>query len=117
MELCEADISRLKDRDYDEADFCFTGKDGIIRLRNIDGYCFFYDIKNCRCREYAHRPLGCAIYPVILSDGKVALDDICPEFGSLTKEEIADNGRRLRQLLDTIDGERGLKSKLSSLRE
>jgi Fe-S-cluster containining protein len=116
MELCGADISRLRDRDYDEGDFCFTGKDGVRRLRNIDGCCFFYDSKKNRCREYANRPQGCAIYPVILSDGEIAVDELCPEMDSLTEKEIESKGRRLRLLLETIDEERRLKSKLSSLR-
>ena len=104
MELCDADISRLKGRDYDEGDFCSTSKDGIRRLRNVDGHCFFYDGQKKRCREYAHRPLGCAIYPVIISDDEIAIDSLCPEAGSLTKKEVESKGRRLLRLLDMMDG-------------
>lgn len=117
MELCDADISRLKGMDYDEGDFCSTGKDGIRRLRNIDGYCYFYDAQKKRCREYAHRPLGCSIYPVIISDDEVEVDPLCPEAGSLTDKEIESKGRRLRRLLETIDGGQGSKSKLLPSRE
>lgn len=106
MELCRADRVRLVRKGYREEDFCFRGEDGIYRLRNLDGHCFFFDPSSGRCREYAARPLGCSIYPVNLTeDGEVVLDDLCPEGRSLSAEEREEKGRRLKRLLETIDAE------------
>jgi uncharacterized protein len=106
MELCRADIVRLEHRGYGKDDFCQIGADGIPRLRNKGGYCFFYDRDRKRCKEYAVRPLGCAIYPVILSiDGGIIVDRLCPEAGTLTQDEIKSKGQRLQRLLDKIDSE------------
>lgn len=106
MDLCKVDIARLKRRGYRKDDFSRKGTDGIPRLRNVGGYCFFYDRDRKRCKEYAHRPIGCVIYPVNLTvDGEIVIDRLCPEADTLTPEEIESKGRRLRQLLNTIDQE------------
>ncbi|MCJ7606898.1 MAG: YkgJ family cysteine cluster protein [Thermoplasmata archaeon] len=103
MELCEADIARFERRGYKREDFVRRGDDGIPRLRNTGEYCFFYDHERRRCREYSSRPLGCVIYPVNMwPDGKVVIDDLCPEASSIGREELGSKVRRLRKLLDTI---------------
>jgi len=104
MELCRADIARLERRGYEKDDFSVVGADGIPRLRNSGSYCFFYDHDLKRCREYASRPRGCTIYPVILStDGGIIVDRLCPEADTLTQDEIRSKGRRLQRLLDKMD--------------
>jgi Fe-S-cluster containining protein len=104
MELCKSDVARLERRGYERDDFSKVGTDGILRLRNSGGYCFFYDHDRKRCKEYASRPRGCGIYPVILSvDDGIIVDRLCPEAGTLTKDEIKSKGRRLQRLLDKID--------------
>lgn len=106
MELCEADISRLVRRGHADGSFYETGKDGIPRLINEQGFCVLFDREKRRCKEYASRPLGCTIYPVNLTeDGETVIDDLCPEGDSLSDQEIAEKGRRLKRLLDTIDAE------------
>ncbi len=107
MELCNADIARLERNGHNREDFVIRGVDGIPRLRNMNGYCFFYDHDRKRCMEYSRRPLGCVIYPVNLSsvDGEVTVDELCPEASSVSREEMDVNGRRLRMLLDTIANE------------
>jgi len=106
MELSSADIKRLERRGYDRADFSTADSDGIHRLRNVSGWCFFYDSQARRCREYRSRPLGCVIYPVILSmDGEAMIDDLCPVGNTLTREEFAEKERTLHRLIETIDGE------------
>jgi len=106
MELCRADIARLERRGYGKDDFSHVGADGIPRLRNSGGYCSFYDHEQKRCKEYASRPRGCDIYPVILSveDG-IIVDRLCPDADTLTQDEIKSKGRRLQRLLDMIDSE------------
>jgi len=106
MELCKADIARLVRRGYREDDFLSIGEDGIPRLKNAKGHCYFFDRERKRCREYASRPLGCSIYPVNLTDdGEIVIDELCPEGGTLTPDEVQEKGRRLHRLLDTIDAE------------
>ena len=104
MELCRADIAQLERRGYEKDEFSHVGVDGIPRLRNSGGYCFFYDRDRKRCKEYASRPRGCAIYPVILSpEGGIVIDRLCPEADTLTQDDIKSKGRRLQRLLDKID--------------
>jgi Fe-S-cluster containining protein len=103
MQLCKADIARLERMGYEREDFVHRDADGIPRLRNTGGFCFFYDHERRRCREYSRRPLGCVIYPVNMStDGEVVVDELCPEASSIGREELDSKGRRLRRLLDTI---------------
>ncbi len=106
MELCEADVRRLERRGYDRLDFSELGEDRILRLRNRKGFCFFFDKRRRRCKEYSARPLGCRIYPVNLGpDGEVILDDLYPAAGSISPDERERNGKRLIRLLAVIDKE------------
>mgnify|MGYP002388351734 CR=1 FL=1 len=106
MMLCETDLRRLERAGYRREEFSRMGEDGITRLGNKGGHCFFYDASAKGCREYARRPLGCVLYPVNLSeDGDIVLDELCPEIGSVTEDEFEEKGRRLRSLLDTIASE------------
>ena len=106
MELSEGDIARLERRGHKRTEFCYIGVDQIPRLRNVGVWCFFYDTERKRCREYAARPLGCALYPVNLDeDGRFVLDALCPEAGSITDQELQLKGKRLRMLVNTIDAE------------
>lgn len=106
MMLCEADIRRLERAGYQRDEFSRRCDDGVPRLQNKGGHCYFYDSGARRCREYARRPLGCVIYPVNMSsDGEAVVDDLCPEAGTVTLEELEDKGKRLRMLLDTIASE------------
>jgi Fe-S-cluster containining protein len=104
MELCNADIARLERRGYNKDDFSCQGADGVPRLRNVGAHCFFYDHDRKRCKEYASRPLGCAIYPVNLTpEGDVVIDSLCPEADTLTKAEIESKSRLIRLLLKAIN--------------
>lgn len=106
MELSEADISRLERRGHKRDDFCYIGVDLIPRLKNVGIWCFFYDPEKKRCKEYASRPLGCALYPVnIDEDGEFVIDGLCPEANSINQQELQLKGKRLKMLLDTIDSE------------
>lgn len=108
MELCGADVARLERAGYGPDEFSTMGPDGVRKLRNIGGHCFFFDPESGLCKEYARRPLGCVIYPVNLSeDGEVVVDGLCPEGHTVTQGEIEDKGRRLRLLLETIRSEAG----------
>ncbi|MBP8685611.1 MAG: YkgJ family cysteine cluster protein [Methanomassiliicoccales archaeon] len=106
MELCRADIARLIRRGYADGTFYSRGEDGIPRLINVNGHCVLFDPDGRRCKEYRSRPLGCALYPVNLTeDGIVVIDALCPEGDSLGAEEVREKGERLRRLIATIDAE------------
>ena len=106
MELSETDMVRLERRGYKRQDFSYIGVDNIPRLRNEGTWCFFYDPERKRCREYASRPLGCALYPVnVDQDGDVFVDGLCPQAASVTDQEVRLKGKRLVMLLATIDAE------------
>jgi Fe-S-cluster containining protein len=108
MELSGADISRLERRGHRQKDFCYIGVDLIPRLKNVGVWCYFYDPDKRRCREYASRPLGCALYPVnIDEDGRYVIDGLCTEAGSINAQELQLKGKRLKMLVDTIDAEAG----------
>jgi hypothetical protein len=108
MELCETDVARLERAGHRAEDFSALGPDGVRRLRNRDGHCFFYDPDGKRCTEYARRPLGCVIYPVNMTEeGEVVVDEACPEANTVTSADIEERGRRLRSLVDTIMSEAG----------
>jgi uncharacterized protein len=106
MELCEADLARLERRGYRRQAFSYIGMDGIPRLLNVGRWCYFYDPEASRCREYAARPLGCALYPVnVDEDGRYVVDALCPRAGTVDPKELQLKGKRLKGLLATIDAE------------
>src|SRR5512133_345761 len=89
MELSEADIARLERRGYPRDDFCYIGVDQIPRLRNVGVWCYFFDPEKSRCREYAARPLGCALYPVnVDEDDRSVIDSLCPQAGTIGAQEL-----------------------------
>jgi hypothetical protein len=45
MELSSEDIERLEKKDYRLEEFAIIDK-GEARLRNVDGYCYFYSRTN-----------------------------------------------------------------------
>lgn len=106
MLLSKKDIKRLEDRGYSQKQFVRYDKQGYATLRNRDGYCVFYDLKNRKCSEYTFRPSGCRVYPVIVDeDVGIVLDTICEAHGTISEQEKAIKGRRVIKLLEVIDAE------------
>ena len=106
MLLSKKDIKRLEKIGYRKKQFLRYDKKGYAILRNRDGYCVFYDLKNRRCREYPFRPSGCRVYPVIVDESVgIILDTICMSRDSITEQEKAVKGRRVIKLLKVIDAE------------
>ena len=103
MPLTEEDIKRIESLGYDRRDF--TVKiDGIYRLRNVNGRCFFLDEDN-RCKIYEYRPLGCRIYPIVLDlERGVVVDELCPKRDEVGKEDIRWVEPILRELVRRIYG-------------
>jgi uncharacterized protein len=104
MELSEEDISMLQKAGYPREDFVVFEEDAISRLRNIEGFCYFFDVKEMSCREYDRRPLGCHIYPVQCDESElVFVDDFCPDAKTVSNRELKRKGDQLLRHLRTVD--------------
>ncbi len=106
MELSGEDVARLVGTGYCRNKFSVT--DGnTVRLRNVDGRCYFYDPKSGKCRVYRQRPLGCRLYPVVYLMGESAVvDDFCPMGHTISEKELRTKAQTLNRLLRKIDDER-----------
>lgn len=106
MLLCKKDIERLEKKGYSRNQFVSFDKQGYATLKNREGYCVFYDLKNRRCSVYDVRPSGCRVYPVILDEETgIILDDICQSRNTISEGEKSRKGKRVIRLLEVIDAE------------
>lgn len=87
MILTESDVRRIESMGYRREDFS-EFRDGFIRLRNINGRCYF--LHDGRCVIYEARPLGCRAYPVVfnVTTRNCELDDECPAVDTIDYGEI-----------------------------
>jgi len=107
MELSIRDIDTLEKAGYHREKFSVTGEDGINRLRNINGRCYFYNHAEERCQVYEVRPIGCYTYPVVYSDNEeIIIDELCPMGNTVSDQELKVKGRCLLELVKTIENER-----------
>jgi Fe-S-cluster containining protein len=51
MELSNKDIERLEKKGYRLEEFAVI-EEGIVLLRNVDGYCYFLSRKVKKCEKY-----------------------------------------------------------------
>jgi uncharacterized protein len=106
MLLSKKDIKRLEEKGFSENQFVQYDRQGYAQLKNRDGYCIFYDLKNRQCSVYVDRPAGCRVYPVILDEEVgIILDEICESRNSITLSEKKLKGKRVIALLKVIDAE------------
>jgi uncharacterized protein len=106
MLLSKKDIRRLEKKGFNQNQFVQYDNQGYAQLKNHDGYCFFYDLKNQKCSVYVDRPSGCRVYPVILDEEVgIILDEICESRNSITLSEKRMKGKRVIGLLEVIDAE------------
>ena len=105
MPLTERDVRRLAEAGFDPAEF--TALDGgVVRLRNVGGYCYFYDRKRRACRVYDLRPEGCRLYPVVFVEGYgVGVDRRCPMAHTVSEEELREKAPRVLRLVREIYGD------------
>ncbi len=106
MLLTNSDVRRLEQKGWTRELFAKYDSEGYIWVRNHEGVCFFFDVKEQLCKAYNDRPLGCQLYPVCFDeiDG-IIVDSICPELKSISKEEKKRKGREITKLLKKIDAE------------
>jgi Fe-S-cluster containining protein len=106
MLLCKKDIQRLEKKGFSQNQFVQYDRKGYAQLKNRDGYCVFYDLRNQQCSVYMDRPVGCRVYPVILDEETgIILDEICESRKSITLTEKKLKGKRVIELLKVIDSE------------
>ena len=87
MPLTEDDIARIESLGYSR-DYFVVIKDGVPRLRNVNGRCVFLNDDGL-CRIYEHRPIGCRLYPIIQVDDYCMPDyEYCPYAHLVTEEEL-----------------------------
>ena len=105
MELSSDDVERLKEMGYHLEEFVVIDDYGT-RLRNVEGYCFFYSRADKKCKIYRDRPLGCYIYPVVYMVKEGAfIDELCPMGKTVSKKELKRKEKILDKLLKKIDNE------------
>jgi len=105
MELSSEDIERLEEKGYRLEEFAVID-DGVTRLRNVDGYCYFYSRADKKCQIYKDRPLGCYLYPVVyLANEGAMVDELCPMGQTISEQELRTKGKILDKLLKKIDNE------------
>jgi Fe-S-cluster containining protein len=106
MLLSKKDIKRLEAKGYSRKQFVKYDNQGYAQLKNLEGYCIFYDLIEHECRVYADRPSGCRVYPVILDEENgIVLDGICESRNTISEQEKSLKGRRVIKLLSEIDSE------------
>lgn len=105
MPLTEEDVARLEARGHEPSSFV-VAEDGFAFLANVDRRCYFLGDDD-RCREYAHRPEGCRLYPLVLDEelSRHVLDSLCPHRGDVEAGEAEE--RPLLELLDRLARQRG----------
>jgi len=109
MELSSEDVKSLEQAGYRRDEFAVV-ESGVIRLRNVDGWCCFYSLTDKRCRVYGDRPLGCYLYPVVYLMGEGAvIDELCPMGHTVSERELRAKGKILEKLLKELDDERKCK--------
>lgn len=106
MELSSEDIERLEEKGYRLEEFTIID-DGVARLRNVNGYCYFYSRAGKKCQIYEKRPTGCYLYPVVYRANKGAIvDELCPMGQTISEQELRTKGIILYKLLKKIEKER-----------
>ncbi len=104
MLLSNQDIKRLEKQGNSKDLFVFFDDEGYARLRNTQGHCVFYNVKDHSCRVYRWRPEGCRLYPVVFDEENwIVLDHDCCSTRPLNAREVAARGLKVLKLLEKID--------------
>ncbi|RLJ00078.1 MAG: hypothetical protein DRP08_06725, partial [Candidatus Aenigmatarchaeota archaeon] len=103
MILLPSDIKRIKRHGY-KISFFAKKKGKVMVLRNKDGYCVFYDKASGRCKIYEIRPLGCALYPIVLDLEReiITVDTLCPLYYDTEIEELLNAKKYIMQVIDEL---------------
>lgn len=99
MELLPEDIERIAALGYRPEDFATVDGD-VVRLKNVEGHCVFYDPSTSTCRIYEHRPVGCRLYPLVFDGREVYVDRTCPTWDTVPRKEVERLGPYVRFFVD-----------------
>ena len=99
MLLTEEDERRIESLGYRKEEFSVV-VDGVRRLRNVNGKCFF--LENNMCRIYEHRPEGCRLYPAVYNGRDIIVDKFCPKWREIKITES--DKKALLKLIKKIYG-------------
>ena len=104
MTLTRKDVKRIETLGYSKADYLFRTDDGFCQLRNIDGYCYFYEKETKTCKIYESRPDGCRYYPIIydMKKRKCVVDKDCPSRETMTRLEVRKQCHKVRTLVEKL---------------
>jgi Fe-S-cluster containining protein len=107
MTLTREDVARLEGAGHKREDFLIRTEDGFCELRNVEGFCYFYDVETKECSVYENRPEGCRYYPVVydVRKRKCVTDRDCPSRETMSREEIRKVCHRVRKLVQTLQEE------------
>ncbi len=89
MPLTREDIQRLAAIGHYPDAFSVLGDDGFTFLANVEGRCYFLGPDGL-CIEYADRPEGCRLYPLVLDEemSTFEVDGLCPYASHVEPSEI-----------------------------
>lgn len=107
MTLTRKDAERIDALGYDRSEYLVRADDGFCELRNVNGFCYFYDPESKLCRIYENRPEGCRYYPIVYHarKRKCMTDPDCPSRETVSREEIRKICHKVRGLIDTLQRE------------
>ncbi|MGA1872091.1 MAG: YkgJ family cysteine cluster protein [Thermoplasmatota archaeon] len=98
MNLTLEDVDRISGSGKED----FYHED-TMQLRNVEGRCIFLSTEG-RCSIYDMRPLGCRLYPLIMSlpSMEPLLDEECPhrDLFTVEPEEVMELGKLVETLIE-----------------
>lgn len=112
MPLTREDVERLELLGYRREEFA-EPRGGLLRLRNVDGHCYFYDPDTRSCKVYPYRPEGCRVYPFIYVEGVgVTVDPECSAAHTVEEMDVAKAAPEVVRLVAKLGllGRRGAKA-------
>ena len=90
MEITDEEILNLERMGFERNKFIICNAQ-YQKLKNIDGYCYFFNRDTNECNIYETRPIGCIFYPIIFNDNvipKCEIDTDCDCYHDNKKVQI-----------------------------
>jgi len=90
MVLTPTDVIRITSLGYKLKEFASISNDGLLRLKNREGYCIFFNPDTKSCKIYKWRPKGCKVYPIIylVEDNMITVDNECTMYRTVTQSDL-----------------------------
>ncbi|TFF97844.1 MAG: YkgJ family cysteine cluster protein [Promethearchaeota archaeon] len=105
MEISNKEVESIEKLGYSRKKFTLI-ENGYLRLKNIKGHCYFYNLENRKCIIYENRPLGCRFYPLVLNQNTCEIDEECSCYEENKKIEIPKEiCKKLKKYVMQLDNE------------